>query len=310
MFDYSRTLVEEGPGAAVYDASTRTLIRRDLAAEAQFGRRLETLGVRREFVWGPRPDRVFRTLDHRHIRTISRTLAGEGWHVSVNGAPQRSLSRIDASLTSGIDWFDLEGAAHFGDVEVPLPELLAALERGLEVMTLPDGSEGFISPDLVRSWRLAARLGRHEPDKVRLSAAEALVVDRLVEPGAVEQRDDGVERIRARLGSFEGVAPVSEPGSFVGELRQYQRDALRWLSGMRELGIGGCLADDMGLGKTVVVLAWLEHLRTSGVDSSESRRGAAVARVQLARRGPALHARVAGARPVARVARGGVREGP
>ena len=47
----------------------------------------------------------------------------------VNGTAHRVLTRVDAHLQSGIDWFDLEGPAHFGDVAVPLPELLAALER-------------------------------------------------------------------------------------------------------------------------------------------------------------------------------------
>jgi superfamily II DNA or RNA helicase len=267
VFDYRRALVEEGPGAAMFDASTRTLLRRDPAEEARFARRLDALGIRREFLWGPRGDRVSRNLQPRQVPAIVRTLTTEGWHVSVNGAPQRSLSRIDATLTSAIDWFDLEGAAHFGDLQVPLPELLAALDRGHQVLTLPDGSEGFIPPDLVRSWRLAARLGQHGSGKVRLSPAEALVVDRLIEPGGAGAIDDGVQRLRARLASFEGVASVREPGTFCGELRQYQRDALGWLSGLRELGIGGCLADDMGLGKTVVVLAWLEHLRTEGVEA-------------------------------------------
>ncbi|MFM7045743.1 MAG: DEAD/DEAH box helicase, partial [Ilumatobacteraceae bacterium] len=41
----------------------------------------------------------------------------------------------------------------------------------------------------------------------------------------------------------------------------YQLRGLGWLQGLRELGLGGCLADDMGLGKTPTTLA---HL--AGVD--------------------------------------------
>ena len=66
------------------------------------------------------------------------------------------------------------------------------------------------------------------------------------------------------LRSYGGTAAVEEPASFVGELRPYQRDGLRWFAMLRELGLGGCLADDMGLGKTVMVLAWLDRLRASG----------------------------------------------
>ncbi len=40
-------------------------------------------------------------------------------------------------------------------------------------------------------------------------------------------------------------------------LRPYQEKGLAWLSFMRRLGLGACLADDMGLGKTLQVIALL-----------------------------------------------------
>ncbi|MFM7045937.1 MAG: SNF2-related protein, partial [Ilumatobacteraceae bacterium] len=51
------------------------------------------------------------------------------------------------------------------------------------------------------------------------------------------------------------------PSGFTATLRPYQLRGLGWLQGLRELGLGGCLADDMGLGKTPTTLA---HL--AGVD--------------------------------------------
>ena len=50
------------------------------------------------------------------------------------------------------------------------------------------------------------------------------------------------------------------PGGFTATLRPYQRRGLGWLQGLRELGLGGCLADDMGLGKTPTTLAHLAGL--------------------------------------------------
>ncbi len=40
-------------------------------------------------------------------------------------------------------------------------------------------------------------------------------------------------------------------------LRPYQKSGVEWLSFMRELGLGACLADDMGLGKTLQLIALL-----------------------------------------------------
>jgi superfamily II DNA or RNA helicase len=45
------------------------------------------------------------------------------------------------------------------------------------------------------------------------------------------------------------------------ELRPYQKLGVQWLSTLRGLELGGCLADDMGLGKTIQVLAVLNMSR-------------------------------------------------
>ena len=56
--------------------------------------------------------------------------------------------------------------------------------------------------------------------------------------------------------------PVGE--DFHASLRIYQQTGLSWLSYMKNLGLGACLADDMGLGKTVQIIALLNSLKCSG----------------------------------------------
>ena len=50
---------------------------------------------------------------------------------------------------------------------------------------------------------------------------------------------------------------------FEGELRDYQKRGVEWLSFLTGHGFGALLADDMGLGKTIQVIAWV--LRCCGV---------------------------------------------
>ncbi|GAE09576.1 helicase, SNF2/RAD54 family [Paenibacillus sp. JCM 10914] len=54
------------------------------------------------------------------------------------------------------------------------------------------------------------------------------------------------------------------PSELHGELRPYQERGFQWLSAMRDLGFGVCLADDMGLGKTIQVITCLLDKRQSG----------------------------------------------
>lgn len=56
-----------------------------------------------------------------------------------------------------------------------------------------------------------------------------------------------------RDGSVREV-PIT-PEGFLGELRHYQQDGVRWLLTLEAAALGGILADDMGLGKTVQLLA-------------------------------------------------------
>jgi non-specific serine/threonine protein kinase len=57
------------------------------------------------------------------------------------------------------------------------------------------------------------------------------------------------------LGAIDGNAGLK------AELRPYQKTGVQWLSTLRGLELGGCLADDMGLGKTIQVLGVLSMSR-------------------------------------------------
>jgi len=56
-------------------------------------------------------------------------------------------------------------------------------------------------------------------------------------------------------------AEIDANAGLLAELRPYQKLGVQWLSTLRGLELGGCLADDMGLGKTIQVLAVLSLCR-------------------------------------------------
>ncbi len=64
-----------------------------------------------------------------------------------------------------------------------------------------------------------------------------------------------LEQLEGQAG-FEELPP---PEDFSGTLRPYQVRGYSWLSFLRQLGLGACLADDMGLGKTVQTLALIQQ---------------------------------------------------
>ena len=76
-----------------------------------------------------------------------------------------------------------------------------------------------------------------------------------------------------RLRGLDPIEEIQEPEGFVGTLRPYQRRGVGWLSFLRQLGLGACLADDMGLGKTIQAIALLLYSRQKARKQRESPNG-------------------------------------
>jgi superfamily II DNA or RNA helicase len=234
----------------------RMLIRRDTAREEGYRGRLGTLPVIGAWEgWKIRQP---------HLEEIARKLSAEGWTIEIDAAPVRVAEDLDVEISSGIDWFDLNASAAFGNVTVALPELLAAAESKQSLMRLSDGSFGIVPAGFTESLAPVIELGRAHEQGLRFHSAQALLVDALLQHKS--SRADGAFAEMRRKLSETAPEPQDEPPTLAAELRPYQRAGLGWMQFLRDLNLGGCLADDMGLGKTVQTLALLETLRASGTD--------------------------------------------
>src|SRR6185369_16886957 len=141
--------------------------------------------------------------------------------------------------------------------------------QGHTTVTLDDGSEGMVPEEWLRRFAGIAGAGEASGDHVRFKGAQAALLDAALARLPSVSLDERFVRARDELASFGGLAPLDPASSFQGKLRDYQRDALGWMSFLRRFGFGGCLADDMGLGKTIMVLALLEgrrQIREAGTD--------------------------------------------
>ena len=269
-FEYDGHVVPaRSPARSVFEPEKRRLLLRDPAAERSFEARLEEVGFHRRTDY-----RQGETLEllARNLPKAARALLQEGWRVEAQGKLYREAGDFRIEVTSGIDWFELHGGATFGDQEVPLPTLLAALKRGEDLVPLGDGSFGLLPEEWLKKYVTLAGVGTPEGDHLRFRRTQVGLLDVLLAEQPEARFDKRFEQARERLRQFQGVAPADPPAGFLGQLRGYQREGLGWLHFLREFGFGGCLADDMGLGKTVQVLALLEVRRALRAASTKRRR--------------------------------------
>ena len=152
-------------------------------------------------------------------------------------------------VKSGVDWFELDGSAVFGDAKVSLPELLRAIKQGESMVKLDDGTFGIVPEEWMKKYRSSRRARRLSKEKhLRFTRPQAGLLDALL-AGEPDVAVDAIfARVRQELADFAGIEAAEPTPHFAGELRDYQRDGLglavfppalrlRWLPGRRH-GLG------------------------------------------------------------------------
>jgi superfamily II DNA or RNA helicase len=261
MFVYGTLKVPEAVAStAVKDTSTGKYLRRDTVSETAAMERLVDLGLQRLDSWQGKEWSVTAA----RLPLMVRTLVAEGWHVEAEGRKYRRSGSFSLNVVSGIDWFDIQGAAEFDGQSVELPELLRAAARGENMVRLGDGTFGLLPDEWLERYRRIAGFGKIEDGGLRFKRSQAGLLDALLASQPEVSFDEGFQKVRRELETFAGVGAHEAPPTFRGQLRDYQREGLGWLRFLRRFGFGGCLADDMGLGKTIQVLSLLDSDERKG----------------------------------------------
>ena len=251
LFEYDGKRVH-GQGAVV-DRAARRIWSRDEAAEERWHDSMREAGFR--------VSSADITITSQRLPRAVRELMALGARVEgERGAIFRAATRFSSRVSSGIDWLDLEAAAHFGEESVALPAMLAAARRGESTIALGDGSLAILPEEWLARFSLYGELGHANGDSIRFRRGQVAIVDALLEALPEIECDAAAQKLRAAVRSKPEAR--SAPKAFSGELRAYQCEGLGWLRWLEQSKLGGCLADDMGLGKTVQVLAHLAGRRS------------------------------------------------
>jgi hypothetical protein len=167
-------------------------------------------------------------------------------------------STIEGTLVPklGDDVFDLRFESANGQRHASAEAALRAFRDGLDLVPLEGGGFAPLPLDwLQKHGKRLADLFAAKDAKGELPKAAELQVARFY--AALEQpAPPRYQKLSALLQDIEKLPePVYEANA---TLRAYQHAGVRWLSFLRDAGLGAILADDMGLGKTLQTICTLK----------------------------------------------------
>jgi superfamily II DNA or RNA helicase len=260
-FDYDGAVIPAGRTTPLAVSTELGLvIRRDPKTESAADVKLFELGFRE--AKDPRLEPGTLELPVKRMPQVTKELVAAGWRIEAEGKLIRPAGEFKLALSTGIDWFELQGGVDYGDQRVSLPDLLAAARRGEAMIELGDGSMGMLPEEWLKKYGVLVDLATGaENGGLQFSTSQAGMLDALLAAQPEIRVDAAFEKVRQNLRQFEGIVPLESPPGFHGELRPYQREGLGWLDYLQRFGFGGILADDMGLGKTIQVLALVQRRR-------------------------------------------------
>jgi len=130
-------------------------------------------------------------------------LTDKGW--TLRGRDNRRLMAGKAKglrVSSGQDWFDVEGGIEFGDAIVPLPKAIRAFLCGEQAIELEGGGLGVLPQEWLEKHARGLSMGladsgRGKDTRLRFHAAHAMLLDELLdaaETKALPEKQESVIR--------------------------------------------------------------------------------------------------------------------
>ncbi|KAK3596134.1 hypothetical protein CHS0354_027404 [Potamilus streckersoni] len=180
---------------------------------------------------------------------------------------QEITPAMATGIKTGINWFDVDLKIEHEGTRIDIEQILNFWHSPKNAIEL-QGKDGLVV--INREWlsKYAPILNRllesyknnkdgRNPSKMRVEKFHVGLVNEL-EQASVKKDTDGSWRETVKtLKEFREVDQIKIPAQVNANLRDYQKDGVRWLCFLRRFGFGGILADDMGLGKTLQVLCFL-----------------------------------------------------
>lgn len=175
------------------------------------------------------------------------------------------MSDVSFSVTSQLDWFEVNGGISIDDEHlIMVQELLEASAGGTKsFIKIDDKHYVKLKNDLRKRLSELDAMGEMTDAGLKVHHLGATALDQVMKSAGKMKTDKVWQQNMKKIESLRDFEPEL-PSNLQAELRSYQLEGYNWLSRLHAWGVGACLADDMGLGKTVQAIALLLNVASKG----------------------------------------------
>lgn len=163
---------------------------------------------------------------------------------------------VNASYKSDIDFLEMSFETDLSPDE--MNGIIEAMRMRRAFYRTADG--GFISLAHNKKSELLKLMERLDFDISDISSGAKIIPKHhmlYLEHSSDINADESIKTYMEEVRAKEPVIPAE----LSDVLRPYQKEGIKWLAQLSEMGMGGILADDMGLGKTLQVLAYIHGIK-------------------------------------------------
>lgn len=174
---------------------------------------------------------------------------------------------VNLSVSSGVDWFDVEVNIQIEDELLTLKDLKKQWVKKSNYIKLGDGRLAVMPEEWIKKIEAYLRAGDVQKDgSLQVSKKRFNIIDELFDKEhlSTEVVKELSEK-RRKIQAFQKIDKIEVPQMIQATLRGYQQEGYNWMCFLHQFGWGGVLADDMGLGKTLQVLTFINYLIDSKV---------------------------------------------
>lgn len=164
--------------------------------------------------------------------------------------------KVHLALGSGIDFLEGDADIVIDNEKFTLKQFFSQYQKQ-KYITLSDGNRAIVEEGYFKKIERLLNKSKSK-GKVKISFFDLPEVEELLN---APLEHEAFKRHREVFEGFNKLASQKMKFSQVkADLREYQKEGVKWINYLYENNLGGCLADDMGLGKTLQTIAMLARI--------------------------------------------------